>query len=126
MKKPVCLTAFLFCVFLISCSKKEEKIPAGIISRDTMVQVMVDLHIAEAHAQFNTAFDDKKSLKQAYYKFVFKKYKINADVLMKSWAFYASHPEILSKIYEDVITGLSKKQAEKAKVVKPKPVNPIK
>jgi len=123
MKKPVSMTALLFCLFFISCSKKEEKIPAGIIPKDTMVQVMVDIHLADSHAQFNTAFDNKKNLKQGYYKFIFKKYKITSARLMKSWTFYVSHPDIFSKVYEDVITELSKKHAEAAKALKPDTAN---
>ena len=112
----LCLCGLIF----FSCSKKQEKIPQGIIPKDKMVHVMADIHIAEAHAQFNGVFDDAKSIRQGYYKFIFAKYKINSGQLMKSWTFYASHPAIFSGIYEEVITELSKRQAEELKEERPK------
>jgi hypothetical protein len=112
----LCLCSITF----ISCSKKEEKIPEGIIPKDTMVQVMVDVHLAEARSQFSTPFDNSKNAKQSYYKFIFKKYNLTYQQLIKSWEFYAAHPDIFSKVYEDVITELSKKQAEENDIKKPK------
>lgn len=112
-----------FCCVLFSCSKKEEKIPAGIISEDLMVQVMVDVHLAESRSQYNSSFDDAKKIKQGYYKFIFNKYKITSEQLFKSWTFYAAHPEIFSAVYDEVITELSKKQAETSKIIKPLPGN---
>ena len=84
----------------------------GIIPKDTMVQVMVDIHLAEAQSQFNMPFDHSKNIKQSYYKFIFKKYNLTYQQMIESWEFYVAHPDIFSKVYEDVITELSKKQAE--------------
>ncbi|HKR04100.1 MAG TPA: DUF4296 domain-containing protein [Bacteroidia bacterium] len=102
---------FLCSLAFASCSKKEEKIPADIIPKDRMVQVLVDIHLAEARSQFNAPFDNSKNVKQAYYKFIFNKYKITYAQLMKSWSFYSEHPAIFTKIYDEVITELSRKQA---------------
>jgi hypothetical protein len=118
--KKILTSLCLSGLFFVSCSKKEEKIPAQIIPKDKMVHVMVDIHLAEAHSQFNIPFDDPKKAKQGYYKFIFNKYKITSSQLMASWSFYAAHPEIFEKIYEEVITELSKKQAESAKAFIPK------
>ena len=110
MKKSI-LIFFSFNLFFISCSKKEEKIPADIIPREKTVQVMVDIHLAEARSQFNVPFDNSGNVKQVYYKYIFEKHKISYSQLMKSWIYYSGHPGILSKVYDEVITELSKKQA---------------
>lgn len=115
---PLCLCVLFVFLFFFSCSKKEEKIPAGIISKEKMVQLLVDYHLAEAQTQFHSTTDDAKTLKQSYYKFIFAKHKTDYNKLKKSFDFYSSHPEIFSKIYDDVITELSKKQAEASKVTK--------
>ena len=72
---------------------------------------MVDIHLAEARSQFNVPFDHPGNIKQEYYKYIFIKYKISYGQLMKSWTYYSAHPEMLSKVYDEVITELSKKQA---------------
>ena len=105
----------MLCVLIFGCSKKEEKIPPDIIQKDIMVRVMTDMHLAESHAQFSSAYDNSKNTKQSYYKFIFDKYKISYEQFMKSWKYYTAHPEIFSKIYDEVITELSKKQAEASK-----------
>ncbi|MEP7170406.1 MAG: DUF4296 domain-containing protein [Bacteroidota bacterium] len=64
---------FIGCLVLLACSKKEIKIPDTVIPKEKMVQVMVDIHLAEAHSQFNVPFDNTTNVKQAYYQFIFKK-----------------------------------------------------
>lgn len=117
--KHFSLVLFFFSFMLTSCSKREEKIPADIISKDKMVQVMVDIHIAESRSQIGVPFNDIKTQKQSYYKFVFEKHKISYTLLKKSFDYYTARPEIFSKIYDEVITELSKRQAEKGGSKKP-------
>lgn len=76
------------------------------------MQLLVDYHLAETQSQLNASFDDSKKLKQSYYKFIFEKHKTNFSELKKSFDYYSAHPEIFSAIYDEVITELSKKQAE--------------
>src|SRR4051812_29364775 len=99
---------FLFISFfcVCSCSKKEEKIPKNIISKQKMTEILIDIHLAEAQTQLASRTDNSKSVKQSYYKYIFQKHKISYDQLAKSYQFYAAHPDIFSKIYDDVITGL--------------------
>ncbi|MEO5569290.1 MAG: DUF4296 domain-containing protein [Bacteroidia bacterium] len=109
--RPFSFILLLIGLFFFSCSKKQEKIPGDIIPKAKMVQVMVDIHLAEAHSQFSAAFDNSANVKQTYYKFILNKYKISYNQLMNSWKFYAEHPEIFSQVYDEVITELSKRQA---------------
>ena len=96
----------------ISCSKRGEKIPADIIPEDKMVQILVEVHLAESQSQMSVQYNDIRYLKQSYYQYIFKKHQTNYKQLEKSFNYYAAHPDIFSKIYDEVITGLSKKQAE--------------
>lgn len=110
-------TAFILflCSVIFSCSKKEEKIPADILPKEKMVELMVDVHLAEAQSQAKIGFDNSKTIKQAYYKFIFNKYQISYSQFAKSFDYYSAHPEVFSEIYDNVITELSKKQAESSK-----------
>jgi len=113
--KFFCIAFCFIGILFFSCSKKEEKIPAGIISKEKMVQLLVDYHLAESQAQLNALADDTRPLRQAFYKYLFTKHQTNYQQLKKSFDFYSSRPEIFSKIYDEVIIELSKKQAETVK-----------
>lgn len=105
----LCLCGFLFS----SCSRKEEKIPDDILKKEIMVPLLADIHIAEAAAVINSSAyeSSKKDIKSAYHS-VFSKYSITENDFRRSMDYYTMHPELLDKIYEEVITELSKKQAD--------------
>ena len=98
---------------LISCSKKEEKIPENILPKDKMIRLMVDVHIAEATIQSrNLGINDStKTIAAGYYKNIFEKNRISEQQFRESFLYYSHHLEIFNKIYEEVINELSKKQA---------------
>lgn len=103
----------LFLLFFISCSKGEEKIPEGILNESKMVQTIVDLHLAEAavnlsnYGQSNLPNDLDKMRTEVYLK-----HKISKKKFEESYTYYANHPEKFEKIYENVITELSRQQAD--------------
>ncbi len=101
------------CCILISCSKKEEKIPENIVPKDKMIQVMVDVHLAEAKIQSNNLnlTDSTKTIAAGYYKNLFEKSKISEQQFRESFLYYSHHLDLMNKIYEEVINELSKKQA---------------
>ena len=80
-----------------------------------MIAVLTDVQIAEAaitQQTINGKFGADYTA--SYYKFVFQKNKITAGQYKRSLDWYAQHPEILDKVYEEVINRLSKKQSEVA------------
>lgn len=114
INKSILFAGFLF--FLISCSNKKEKLPDGILKKEAMVAVMIDIQLADAAVNLSnygqTNFpNDKEKLFQSIY----LKHAINKKIFDASFAYYTAHPEEFEKIYDDVITGLSSKQAELAK-----------
>jgi hypothetical protein len=111
------LNRLIFFLLLFSaCNDQDpEKIPAEIISRDTMISILADLHIAEARIiNAGPVFRDK-TLKSAYLQQVLTRAAIDSSRFLKSFEFYSDHPEIFSGMYEQVIVEISKRQAERAK-----------
>lgn len=115
------ITQFMLIVVLstlitIGCGSEEEKIPAGIIPRDKMIAIMIDVQVAEAKIQSNNlSFNDStKQIALGYYNYVFQKHHIRNSDFKNSFNYYASHMQVMNKMYEEVITGLSKRQAESA------------
>lgn len=114
VKKQKKFKIYLISFFLlfVSCNNKtENQTKEGIIPKDEMVEIIVDLHLADATINikhFNKRSNSKKIVK--YYASVLKKYgytRLNFDESIK---YYSIEPEKLDKIYDRVIQELSKKQ----------------
>lgn len=113
LKNKICLL-LLMSITIFSCSKKTEKIPADVLSQKKMIEVLTDIQIAEAGIQLrnSTPSDSVSSLAISEYKYVFEKNHITDSIFKKSFSYYTLHPDIMSDMYKEVITTLSKRQAE--------------
>jgi len=99
-----------FCMF--SCASDKVEIPDGVLPVEKMVLVMADVQITEAAMMYrnsNGDFTDNKA--PAYYQFIFSKHKISEKVFRDSFKFYSDKPELMDKIYEEVIIEITKRQA---------------
>ena len=105
---------FMFLMLMVSaCKKPKTEIPPGIISPDSMVLVMTDVHIAEAAVvQKNLNGDTGTVYAASFYRFIFEKHHITETVYRNSVAFYNAHPDEYDKIYSQVLTEISKRQAD--------------
>lgn len=102
----------LVVIFFTACKKPEVKIPVSVISKDSMVLVLVDVHLAEAAlAQKNLIGESDGNFAAAYYRHIFNKHNITAERYKESVKFYSAHPMLYEKIYENVISELSRQQA---------------
>jgi hypothetical protein len=103
----------LLLIFFISCSSGDVTIPSDVIQKDTMVQVLTDVQIAEASLMFqNSRGMSTVGKAPRYYQFIFKKHHINEKQFRKSFSFYMDQPELMDKMYGEVINEISKRQAE--------------
>jgi len=104
--------------FLISfsaCKKKSVEIPADVLKKNEMIAILTDVQIAEAAITLHTTTGSNGAdFTASYYKYIFNKHKITAVKYKRSMDWYAQHPELLDKVYEEVINQLSKKQSEVA------------
>jgi hypothetical protein len=108
-------TFILILFMLFSCGgKKEEVIPDDILPHKKMVMLLCDVHMAEAAYQIHNlgTTDSTKNIAYGYYRKIFEKNKISEADFKKSFLYYSQHPDVLNKIYQDVITEMSKRQAE--------------
>lgn len=107
---------FLFSVFILmmSCSSKKNKdAPENLLSKENMVSVMMDIQLADAAINLsNYGQGNYPNDKQKLFTEIYSKHKITQKQFEESFTYYVEHPEDFQKIYDDVISGLSKKQAE--------------
>jgi hypothetical protein len=106
----------LFQIFLVclafSCTKPEVQIPPHVLPKEKMVPVLADVHIAQAAAVMNAASDTTRYAMTDLMTTIFKIHHITQAQYDSSISFYTKHPELMSQIYDSVITELSKKQSE--------------
>lgn len=97
----------LFLVLLaISCSK--EKLPKGILSKDKMVPVLVDQHIADllfVH-RFAVGVKSDNAMDDLYLS-VLKKHGVDQKVFEESVLYYGKHPDKYKPIYDEVLNRLN-------------------
>ncbi|MFN8300710.1 MAG: DUF4296 domain-containing protein [Chitinophagales bacterium] len=107
---------FILALFLAACKPEMPQVPSDVLTPQQMREVMVDIHIADALAQTKAqAGGNEQQLTESYYKVVFKKFNITEDKFRRSYKYYESHPAWMNRIYDGVMTDLSKKEAEESK-----------
>ena len=104
----VCLSAIVWC--LVSCTDKD-KIPKGIMGKEKMQKVLMDMIQAERYRDGFIAPDSSKDLKKetfALYAQVFELNKISKDEFIKSYKFYMSRPDIARGIFDSLQSQANK------------------
>lgn len=108
MESKIRLVALFSILFLFSCKQNSTKIPKEVISRDSMINIMVEIHLADAVLQnpmTQSKIGDIPS--NNLYKAIMKKYHTNKERFDKSMDFYSDNPLMLDSMYDSVIEKLS-------------------
>ncbi len=88
------------------------KVPKDILSPDTMVEVLTDVHLVQASQRMGIAIDTTDTASSASFSYVWKKHRITEDEYNKCLDFYSHNPSLLDSIYEKVLSNLSRQKAE--------------
>lgn len=100
-------------VLLFSCRQKVAKVPdkpSWLIEENKMVDILVDLRIADA-ATYSVQNQPPRNKTKDWY-FIMKKHNVEDSIFRKSHEYYAGYPEAAEVIYEKVIDKLSEMQAD--------------
>ncbi len=114
MRKIITI-AFSFLIFMVGCSTVN--IPDETIEKDKMVEVLIDLHLADAVFS-SKGFHDRNlpDKSQSYYSFVYKKHNVTKAQIDTSLFNYAKEPKVMTEIYDKVTKELKKRhEAQKEK-----------
>jgi len=107
MSKLLLILSLIFFAF-ISCDKLPVEKPENLIKEKKMIEMLVDIHIAEAtfnHMRFDSIV--KNSSSANFYYSILEKYEVPDSVFEKSFVFYASSPRDFEKMYRKVMNQLS-------------------
>jgi hypothetical protein len=105
------IVTLFFILAFFSCIK--EKVPHGILSKEKMVPLLVDLHLTEPiYAQrFTLGIPDSTALDDLYLSFL-KKHKVSRKQFEKSVFYYGKHPEQYKEIYNKVLDRLGEMESK--------------
>lgn len=105
-------------VFVSSCSLPEKRVslPSGLIPRDTLVHLLVDIHLADAYLSQNR-LPDKSGGQNMFYADITKKYGYDRSLFDSTIHYLATQPKLYVDIYDEVLNRLSliRGQVEKEK-----------
>jgi len=105
----------IFILLSVSCKHFQNDGTKDIISRDTFVMALIDMHITDIFLSKEQRLDrnlNDTTGKISYYNFMYKKYHINEYRFTKTVDYYSQHCDEYSLIYKDVIDELSKRRSD--------------
>jgi hypothetical protein len=102
--------ALLFGLLLVACAP-EPTLPEGVLSRAEFTAILTDLQLIEARMNHELVVQPRDHVPlNAYYDEAFKERGVTREQFTLSFEHYASDPELLKSIYEDVITELGRRK----------------
>lgn len=95
-------------IICFSCSPKPEKLPSGILTKDSMIAVLLAVHIAESSVNGRGLTNQQlNQLVAGKYDDVMLKNHTTFDVFQKSYDYYLQHPDQFEEIYLEVVNRLT-------------------
>jgi hypothetical protein len=103
----------LFLVFclLMGCAR-DQQLPPGILSQEKMIEIMADLHLAEAKIKSVriTTTDSARNLFAVYELAIFDKYNTDSAQFNQSKAYYLEHPALMQSLNTALLDTLNRRQ----------------
>ena len=125
MKLILNIVLVITTLFVASCASHQEDehyVPENILSEEAFTKLIVDFSLAESASNLNVKNLPAEKMDSAYAFDPLEENKISKNQYDSAVSFYSKHPLIYKKIYENVLTTLSKMQL-KTDTVKVVPVS---
>lgn len=98
-------------ILALACACSRNTPPKGILSEDKIVEVLIDIHMAEGTvSSLSIPYDSSKKIYPILEKKVFLKHQITDSVYMKSFEYYLRDSKVMERIYSRTIDSLSLKE----------------
>lgn len=114
MRKHIILF-FSALLFLFACHDDEKT--KGIIPRDQMVSLLVDIHLVDGAMANQASGDSIYKNGTGRYLFVLKQHHTDTAKFKKSMQYYTGQPDVGMKLYDDIIKILQAKTDSLNKIV---------
>lgn len=121
-----CLLGLAFCAchpaseFEIT-SETFKDLPDTVMEVDKMINILTDIHLAEAWViEDNNDTVSKNDQLASYYQEIFSQHKIDSKQYRQSYNFYAERPYMMNYIFQRVTEKLNLMESENRKLITPK------
>lgn len=94
------LAVIILCVLVYAC---KPGIPKDVIQPDKMEKVLYDIHAVDGYIGALQKPDTAKIVASSFYKGVYKKFNIDSAIYAKSLGYYFTRPDLLNKMYENLM-----------------------
>ena len=92
---------------LLSCARKNEEPPAGVLSKPEMVALLQEIYLKEAKiSKLSLPFDSSQAIFQRVEDELFKQYEVTDTLYSASMDWYYEHPDQLQEVYEILVDSL--------------------
>ena len=113
LKSYVCnmkIISFILCLILLSCGAPKTKIPQDILSENSFIDLLKDIHLAEAKFELHKTkgMENAKNELAHSYSTIFKTHGVTENDFDKTIDYYAQHPEQLEKICTSALEQLAR------------------
>ena len=105
------LLFLVFATALFACANDVQTIPEGVMTRNKLINVVVDVEVAQALIRFKLSREDTLNQDQIFNE-VYEKHQTSEEEFNRSLTYYCKDPKVVEGLYIDVITAISEKQAE--------------
>lgn len=103
-------------IFVAGCKAELPKVPADVIAMDKMKVILEDMHVTDAVAETKGQMGmDEKLLSEEYLQQIYKNHSVTREEFLKSYKFYEDNPVLLNKMYDEILSDLSKREAAASK-----------
>ena len=101
-------------IAIVSCENPPAEKPKHLIRESKMIDMMVDVHLAQAVFANRHNVDSllKKTTATDFYYSILDKYNVPDSVFEKSFIYYASSPKKFEKMYRKVMSKLNEMEQE--------------
>jgi hypothetical protein len=119
------LFCILFCLSLLGCTQNKSKVPDNLVQENEMVQILADIHTAEARVENNVVYPDTAMMAFNYLQSqILKKHGVTQKQFERTYRYYLNHLEEMDKLYEVIVDTLSLRESKAALIpdtISPKP-----
>lgn len=108
--RNITAVALLVSALLISACNRN-KVPEGIIKEKTMIELLTEMHTADAYFNNITGYECDTMIGEINYTYnqIFKKHGTTKEEFERSMDYYSQNPKKFREMYEKVVLKLNKK-----------------
>lgn len=99
---------FIISLACFSCAKNKPEVPEELIPKEKMVEIIMDVYIAESRV--NNFYLEKDSAENLYAEFekrVFEKHEVSETTYIESYKYYLDDLKAMDEIYGALVDSLS-------------------